>query len=54
MDLCVVGVLMVLYAVVCDDVGHQAAVDCKQPRSKQITGLSDSHEKLTSPPAVVA
>jgi len=28
MELCVVGVLVILYAVVSDDVGYQAAVDC--------------------------
>jgi len=28
MELCVVGVLVILYAVVSDDVGYRAAVDC--------------------------
>ena len=31
---CVVGVLVILYAVVSDDVGDRAAIDCKQQRAK--------------------
>ena len=34
MELRVVGVLVILYAVVSDDVGDWAAVDCKQQRAK--------------------
>ena len=30
----VVGVLVILYAVVSDDVGDRAAIDCKQQRAK--------------------
>jgi len=34
MELRVVGVLVILYGVVSDDVGNWAAVDCKQQRAK--------------------
>jgi len=34
MELRVVGVLVILYAVVSDNVGDRAAVDCRQQRAK--------------------
>jgi len=42
MELRVVGVLVILYAVVSDDVGDWAAVDCKQQRAKH-RPLRDAH-----------
>jgi len=43
MELLVVGVLLILYAVVSDDVGDWAiAVDCKQQRAKH-RPLRDAH-----------
>jgi len=42
MELRIVGVLVILYAVVSDDVGDWAAVDCKQQRAKH-RPLRDAH-----------
>ena len=42
MELRVVGILVILYAVVSDDVGDWAAVDCKQQRAKH-RPLRDAH-----------
>ena len=42
MELRVIGVLVTLYAVVSDDVGDWAAVDCKQQRAKH-RPLRDAH-----------
>jgi len=42
MELRVVGVLVILYAVVSDDVGDWAAVDCEQQRAKH-RPLRDTH-----------
>jgi len=42
MELRVVGVLVILYAVVSDDVSDWAAVDCKQQRAKH-RPLRDAH-----------
>ena len=42
MELRVVGLLVILYAVVSDDVGDWAAVDCKQQRAKH-RPLRDAH-----------
>jgi len=42
MELRVVDVLVILYAVVSDDVGDWAAVDCKQQRAKH-RPLRDTH-----------
>jgi len=42
MELRVIGVLVTLYAVVSDDVGDWAAVDCKQQRAKHRT-LREAH-----------
>ena len=38
----VIGILVIPYAVVSDDVGDQAAVDCKQQRAKH-RSLRDAH-----------
>jgi len=42
MELRVIGVLVILYAVVSDDVGDWAAVDCKQQRAEH-RPLRDAH-----------
>jgi len=42
MELRVVGVLVITCAVVSDDVGDRAAVDCEQQRSKHRT-FRDAH-----------
>jgi len=42
MELRVVGVMVILHAVVSDDVGHRAAVDCEQQRAKH-RPLRDSY-----------
>ena len=42
MELLVVGVLVILYSVVRDDVGERAALDHKQHRAK-LRPLRDAH-----------
>jgi len=43
MELRVVGVMMILYAVVSDDVGHPAAVDREQQRAIKHRPSRDSY-----------
>ena len=53
MELRVVGVLVILYAVVSDDVGDWAAVDREQQRSKH-RPLRDAHVEFSGMSFVVA
>jgi len=46
MELRVVGVLVILYAVVSDDVGDWAAVDCKQQTESQAQTLARRPRRL--------
>ena len=44
MKLSVISVLMILYTVVCDHVGHWAAVDGEQYRSENRTFRYSDHQ----------